>query len=275
METLRLGVFDVDGTIRKKEGVPQEVKDGFKHLWKGNVLTTVLTGRGHARLKEMLGADWTTVISPVIPVGLENGGRISNQEGTQNVRYFPLNGSEIASTLDVIRKGEVQFLAYFPEDPRQRATLWTPNQNLVTGLQESYGHFAEISNDPLNVLNKRLQEERPCMLAIKPESFEMRNDFPEGTNVVYNEGVLNLMGEGITKGKGVTEIADILGIDISEVIVAGNEENDLPMLKLPVTRKYFVGPPVFGMVSVPENLISVATPEAFGQTLQTLSFEKK
>ncbi len=270
MEQLRLGVFDVDGTIRKKEGVPQEVKNGFKHMWEKGALTTVLTGRGYARMREMLAPDWNSIFSSQVPVGLENGARISNLDGTQNIRYFPLTETEIASTLDIIRKGDIEFLAYFSESVEKRATIWTPEERLVTNLQTSYGHFADINSDPLNTFYHQLRQDRPCMLAIRPRNFEMKNDFPSGTNVVYNEGTLNLMGDGITKGKGVVEIADILDIPLANVVVAGNEENDLPMLQLPVGRKYFVGTPVFAITSMPENIIAVATQEDLGKSLQTL-----
>ncbi len=44
MERVRLGVFDIQGTIRTKDGLPLSILEGFDNLNKHDVLTTVISG---------------------------------------------------------------------------------------------------------------------------------------------------------------------------------------------------------------------------------------
>lgn len=37
------------------------------------------------------------------------------------------------------------------------------------------------------------------------------------------------------------DLSELTGVSLTDIFVAGNDFNDLPMLRMPVGRKYFVG----------------------------------
>jgi HAD superfamily hydrolase (TIGR01484 family) len=266
-ETLRAGLFDWDGTLKTKEGVPQEVLDGLDHLHRNNVLTTLVTGRGYARIRESVKGNWDKIVTPNTPVMLENGGRFADRDGSENMRYFPLQRREIAGILEAIPRGEVDFMAYFPEAISQRAVIWTPNASKAEELAKNYGHFADISAEAIQSLEKRMRREKPCMLAIRAD-FATTREYPTDLSVTTNEGFININSEGVDKGRGVIEVSDMLDLSLAEVLVAGNDHNDIPMLSIPGTQRVIVGQALAGVLSIPPGFTSVATPADLGKYLQ-------
>jgi len=274
MERLKLALFDLDGTIRTKEdGVPIEVKSGITHLWQDDVTTTVMTGRGYARLREMLKSSYNDVISqsPITPLGLETGARIADRNGKKNLKYYPLPVSEIQQTLETIvqNTSDVKLLAYYPERIDRRAVLWTPNSDKAQLLQEKYGHFADINTDTPSALEKLMFEDKPCMIAIQPETSGLLEAFPKGLNAVTNEGFINVNPVGIGKDTGTKDIAEILGVELSQVMVAGNDQNDVPFMNSGAGRKLWVGERVAGVLTIPD-IIEVASPQELGTYLSTI-----
>ena len=96
-ERIKAGIFDLDGTVRTKDGIPQSVLEGIQHLWNNDITTTFMTGRGYARLIESCGGNYDKLVSEgcQTPVGLETGGRIANRNGSHNLRYYPLKPDEL------------------------------------------------------------------------------------------------------------------------------------------------------------------------------------
>lgn len=268
MERVRLGLFDVDGTIRSKGEISPEIERGFSNLWETEqILTTAITGRGYVRLREILGDKWQKIISSGLPVALENAGRIATQTG-ENIRYYPLNQNEIISTLQTVDRSpsEVLFVAHFPELIEQKPVLWTPDTKEAERFKEQYGHFADITTSPLSDLEKRMRKDNPCMIMVRPRSPEFKNEF-KNANVVFNEGEINLMTSGVNKGKGVEDISSIADIPLINFMVTGNDENDMPMFDLPVGVKIVVGDELKNKLPSEKNIVFVKTPEELGRFL--------
>ncbi len=58
---------------------------------------------------------------------------------------------------------------------------------------------------------------------------------------VYDTGyAYHVKTPGVTKGEGITEVAEILGIDLSEFVAVGDSENDAPTFEV-VGESYAVG----------------------------------
>lgn len=268
MERVRLGLFDVDGTIRSQGTISPEIERGFRNLWETEqAITTVITGRGYIRLREMLGDKWQKIISTELPVALENAGRIATQAG-ENIRYYPLNQNEIISTLQIVSNSpsEVLFVAHFPERVEQKPVLWTPDRKEAEKFQEQYGHFADITTSPLSDLEKRIRQDNPCMIMVKPRSPEFKNEF-KNANAVFNEGEINIMTSGVNKGKGVEDISSIMDIPLIDFMVAGNDDNDIPMFDLPIGVKIVVGDRLKDRLVSEKNIIFIPTTEELGKYL--------
>ena len=98
----KLALFDVDGTIADKGQIPQSVIDGIKHLHHKGYITTVSTGRGYIRLKEMLGNLFETVISSEALIVIEHGTKIVDRHGKVIFGEF-FNDREIDHLVDFTR----------------------------------------------------------------------------------------------------------------------------------------------------------------------------
>ncbi len=125
MEKINLGIFDIDGTIRIHDKIPREIIKGFNSLWESGVITTVATGRGYVRVREILGNSFQKIISQNAPIGVENGGRILNTNGDTNIHYFPLTEEEVRSSLLLMNEKNIKFIVYYPENVLQKPVLWT------------------------------------------------------------------------------------------------------------------------------------------------------
>lgn len=273
MEKLRLGIVDINGTIHTDtRGISQPIRSGFKQLHDTSVITTVATGRSLKRAGELLGRDWGTIVSVGAPVSVENGGRLITQSG-QNLRYYPMHHSTIESALDVVSNNlsEVSFVAYYPKQPDQGAVLWTPNGGADAAREEFIQRHGEpeiTDSRPLSELARKLEEDTSCMLIVNFKSSGMEEAFANA-NIVVNGPELNVLETGISKGKGVEDIADVLQMPLNTVFVAGNDHNDIPMFALPVRKKLLVGDIV--KETMPD-VIQVQTPEALGAYLNTSLF---
>ena len=148
MEKIKLGIFDIDGTIRIKEKIPKEIIKGFNSLWESGVITTVATGRGYVRIREILGNFFPKIVSQSAPIGVENGGRISNTNRDTNIFYFPLTEEEIRSSLLLMTENNLLRLYETRRNPGGNDQLVTDGTIVrVTPIQErniSEGNFHTI-----------------------------------------------------------------------------------------------------------------------------------
>lgn len=55
--------------------------------------------------------------------------------------------------------------------------------------------------------------------------------FPDADAYFSGTNTLEIMPKGVDKGSGLTELARLLGISMSQVMALGDSENDIPMLK--------------------------------------------
>ncbi len=268
MKELSLAIFDLDGTIKIRDGIPHEIFAGIEHIQSQDITTTIMTGKGKDHLRRTLGANWDTLISQNSPVGLENGGRITNTSGTENIRYHALSPDEISAQITLLESGELPFLLYVPENPNQKAKVWLKNEREAALFSDTdYLHY-DIFTAPITELHTQIRQDNPCMFVFQPYSAGFRAEIPRDINIVSNEGVLHMNAQGINKGSGVLDLASITGSTLNEIMIAGNDENDIPMFELPVNRRVLVGE-YEGIMSMPD-LTKVADVNGLGSYLSLL-----
>lgn len=278
-EHIRLGVFDVDGTVRTREGeVPTEVIAGFANIWEAGMTTTLLTGRIYSRVREVLGNTFTSLVSPNAPLGVDNGGRATNREGTANLFYHPLALDEIQSILQLSTESEIKLVAYAPYDLTRRAVVWTPNPTLTEVLTQKYGHFADVSSGKASEFETKMRVDAPCMLTVQPHNPQYAGEFTSmGLNAVGNEGFINVTTAGVDKGSALAGIIDYVNslgdqsqqLNMKHVLFAGNDQNDLPAFSRNIGRRVVVGNELVGILTLPYD--QVAHPVGLGTWLGNLS----
>lgn len=265
---ISLGIFDINGTIQDKNGVPKEVIEGFKAMGRNGLRTTIATGRGVSRAKQLLGDALHTVVSPGMPISVENGSRLATLDG-KNIAHHTLSPDVRKSSLDIIdsERDDIEFVAHYPQDNRRGISLWTPNGEVPMSFTQRHGSFGEIYTDSVSDLDARVEADKAGMLIIKPRDTELAAAFT-GANVEINETELNILNGSVNKGRGVQDIAEYTGVPLEEISVAGNDYNDLSMLRLATGRKFFVGDNKIDSYS--DTVIRLATPALLGAYLSTL-----
>jgi hydroxymethylpyrimidine pyrophosphatase-like HAD family hydrolase len=280
---IRLRAADVDGTLTENKQIPQAVLEGYQALVAQGVTTTVISGKGLPRIKEVLGIGLPLIVNPsTTPIGAETGARIVRPDADRtgkNLVYYPLAIEDIIATLHLADQGAMEFIAYCPEDPRERSVMWTPNasEEYALKLQQKFGYFADIFTSAtvsLSELERKMRVEKPCMLAVKAtDNAQIQTALPDGLNAVFNEGFLNVLPQDVNKAVGLMHIADILGIPLGETGFMGNDLNDYEALTLDgIGETVVVGE--YGDLLVakldhtPDNLVRVATPTELGHYLQ-------
>lgn len=267
---ISLGIFDINGTIQDKNGVPKEVIEGFKAMGRNGLRTTIATGRGVSRAKELLGDALHTVVSPGMPISVENGSRLATLDG-KNIAHHTLSPDVRKSSLDIIdsERDDIEFVAHYPQDNRRGISLWTPNGEVPMSFTQRHGSFGEIYTDSVSDLDARVEADKAGMLIIKPRDTELAAAFT-GANVEINEAELNVLNENVDKGRGVQDIAEYVGVPLREVLVAGNDHNDIPMFTQLVGEKLFVGD---NEISFPPGaFLRFSTPALLGNYLKTANY---
>jgi HAD superfamily hydrolase (TIGR01484 family) len=267
MERLSIGIVDINGTIHtNQEGVSKSVVESFKYLWTKGITTTIVTGRGFRRSRELLGESGDKIITRIMPISVENGGRLITQEG-KNIKYYPLTPSEIKSILDVVQTqtDKIDFIGYYPQNPNDKAVVWSQNCDPTNEFSKRHGNFFEITKLTLPELTQRIEQDKPCMLIVKLNTPKIKDLF-YGTNMVVNETELNFLSAGINKGTGVKDISELMDVPLSRVFVAGNDHNDYPMMRLDVGKKFFVGDNTEGLKNI-ADIVNLCTPNDLGNYL--------
>lgn len=271
MIEIKAGVFDINGTIQEKTGVPFPIVSAFQFLGSIGVRTTVATGRGYRRALQLLNGRSQDIISQDMPRIVENGGRIVSPNG-ENMRYHALLSDVSDMAIDAIRAvaADVEYVAYYPKQPNAGIRYWSPDGEVAQNFIARHGLAAAVHADGFEQLARRITRHKPCMLIVKPRDGGVAGSFT-GANVELNEGELNVLNDGVNKGSGVVDVSEQVGIPLEHFMVAGNDHNDRSMFELPTGLVIHVGEKPVEFANS-EKWVHVATPRLLGDYLKELIY---
>ncbi len=270
VKTLKLAFMDFDGTITRNTQIDGAVRAGIKKMHANGVATTIATGKGYKQLNHRLGADLASLVSINMPISLENGGRIVGPEST-NVFFHPLSAWEIEAVEQVVSSfsKSISAVAYHPENPNSNMVVWSPNGKNLSEIVYKDLPISDVCTLDSKHFFKKVLEDNPCMIIVAANEDNLYKVFPKMLNVVTNEGVVNINAEGISKGTAVLELSELLGIDVPNILVAGNDKNDLPLMLSQAGIKIWVGD-VPSDLEVIGNILNYPNPTEFGNYLNSL-----
>ena len=270
-ENIKIAFFDVDGTLVNNGSVPSEVISGIKSLRKNGFLTSLVSGRGFNRLYPAFGVNVNKIVSPNIPMILEHGGRVLTSK-KKYIFYKPLSLKEIDLSIKKIEilKRKIEFFGYFPKKLNKKAVIYTFREKFFSNLKKKY-KFANsfLLKNAYHTL-KTIKDENPCMLMIRPISAKTILDFGKSLNTITNEGFYYINSKGINKATSLTSVIKKMKVKYENVLIAGNDMNDLEMFKYNFGKKIFVGDKIFKEIELSKNIIKVKSPKHLGTYLRTL-----
>lgn len=274
----KLALFDVDGTIANHGVIPPSVVDGIKHLQQKGYITTVSTGRGYVRLKEMLGDLFEIIISPESLIIIEHGTKIVDRHGKVIFGEF-FNEREIDHVMDFTRANINLFkLAWFnPVDVSEKVQVWCVDEEDVQEETEKRGQYANVFTCSIGELEDLLLAQRLTNVTLRLKDYvkveNLKLAFTRtDTNVIFQDSNMEFVKNNTNKGLAVEYVAKHLKVQKDDLLIAGNAINDVEMLDVGAGIALLVSEGeersiILSYLSQPETIITVNSPGDLGRYL--------
>lgn len=221
---IKMVVTDIDGTIYTPEkGITPEVKACIQNLDKNGILFAIATGRTYSSAKHV--ADMLGVKCPLI---CYQGGLVNSYEGEiLNVKYL---NADIAREIVADMRQRGIHLNVYVED-----TLYVEDDDEY--IKDYIGdkgidYFKVDSFDELDFskLNKLLAINYDCQF-IDDLIEELQKKYPQIYVVKSAQYFCEIANKEATKGNAIKFLAERNGLSISEVLAAGDQNNDIEMVE--------------------------------------------
>ena len=275
----KLAIFDIDGTIAVKGKIPESVIVGLKHIQSLGYLTTVSTGRAYRRLKEALGENFNTVISPDALIIAEHGTKILGRDGhIVQADYF--GAPEIEHLVDFLHVNApmMEHLAYATPDPEAPYQIWVREGEDIETIRKKRGYYADVFQCSWEELKERMHSHEISHVLVKLQDFitveNLKLHFTRSNlDLIFMDSHMQFVGNLSDKAKTVLFLEKLHGIHVENMLIAGNGINDVDMLNLKAGKRVLVGTDeqaanVIGHLNEPKGVTRIETPEKLGEYLQ-------
>ncbi len=277
----KLAVFDIDGTIAVKGVIPKSVIEGLKHIQSKGYLTTVSTGRAYRRMRDALGEDFETVISPEALISLEHGTKMVHRDGTVvQADYF--GKGEVEHIVDFVRANiaMVKYFWYALPDPEAPYEFWVSPDEDIEPIREKRGRYGNVFTCSYDELKERMLRHQISHVAAKLQDFITTENLKlrftrSNIDVLFLDGLMQIVGNLSDKSKAIEYLEKFHEVEVKDMIIAGNAINDVDMLNLKAGKRILVGndeftPIVLGHLKNVDEVIRVDSPEKLGEYLQEM-----
>lgn len=222
---IKMLVLDIDGTILEPyKGISDNVKKHIKLLIANGIKVVIATGRMHqsaCKVAQMLGTN-----TPIISY---QGGLIIDCDG--KVLWSKLLDAELAKeVINFLRKEKIHINAYIDD------TLLVEEEakevlDYIDGKHIEYTKVETLDNIDFSRLNKilginydenKIEELVTALCNIYKDKLYVVRSTPHFCEIANPQA---------TKGNGIRFLAKLWGIKEDEIMAAGDQDNDIEMLK--------------------------------------------
>jgi Cof subfamily protein (haloacid dehalogenase superfamily) len=232
-----LVILDLDGTILnpyERSGISARVAAAIRAVQEAGVPVTIATGRTLDFVVEHLAP-----LGIVTPVVTTQGAVIGDPVTGHILQEWRLPGSD-AHALAAWSDEQARVSAFFFTDEAGHIRIC---QNIDPGRSDFYDHVMGSPRaivGPLGALLASKGDHAPVKymmisdVADEPHMpAQMQSHFGAGVTMSRTHPLLvEATAAGVDKGEGVRHLLALLDIDPAHVLAIGDNENDLPMLKL-------------------------------------------
>jgi Cof subfamily protein (haloacid dehalogenase superfamily) len=229
----KLIACDLDGTLLDSHSlITEETIAGLRTALVPGVEFTICSGRTQfsvMRFVEQLG-----IIH--VPVITEAGAVIQDPFDWHVIAEWNLAGSVVGGVLDLLQRGPYDFNFFLLKD-----------SNFVLYKNAAAPFFLE--HTPYRELNSRFEDislwqthdvdgYRKIAIRCRPEETDaLEHDLKHALEAVAtvmksDVNCIDIMGAGVNKGSAVTTLSSMLGVEMKDVMVLGDNETDASMFKV-------------------------------------------
>lgn len=259
---IRAVVPDVDGTIsRREQPLPDPIRTFLTRTPRAPRFITLATGNAFGRLQAL---GLAALCSAFIIT--EGGGRIVHPETGETIISHPVEQDALERFALNVVHGDInlQYACYAKDGAFPYTFFVAPGEPVpkryTDGNPQVFRDINEFAEDAWRnqacKVNFRIQRDSVC---------------PRDPSITWNDGSADLLARGVNKATGLIELTDLLELTLSEVLFAGNDENDRDPLALQGPLKFFVGSHFTDETLRTLGVHArVESPEAFGHALLNL-----
>lgn len=221
----KLLASDIDGTlINSNNEITKPVSDAIEKLKACGGIFTIATGRSITKIIKCV-----DIISPEAPVITDNGAVIIRADNGEIIYKKPLSPSAVAE------------IWYRGLEYGVLTTIWTNEKLYVSRIDELALSYSRLTGEKLHLaesIDSFIDSEiTKCVWRGSAGQIEKlkraleENPIKSAAYCISCPELLEFMDEGVSKGEGLKKVCEYCKIDISEAIAAGDEQNDIEMLK--------------------------------------------
>lgn len=229
---MKLIVCDMSGIASTRGKNNIELLNTLNTL--NNYTCTFCTGKGYNG-----GYQTLKYIDLKVPFICENGSVIVNKNG-EVVYSNKLKASKAKKLILTLSKMHFEFLAYVDLKTHKYKFL-KGDKPLTEDLTQPWFYSEEIYYDVTEFLNN-IDLNNVCRITTRGLEFIELQELKDNFHIVVSENEFHsICNFSINKGFGVTKLAEICKVDLKDVIVIGNDLNDIDMFKINCGYKIATG----------------------------------
>ncbi|MEC9488522.1 MAG: HAD family hydrolase [Halanaerobium sp.] len=241
-------VMDIDGTlVTGQKYIPKRMAGVIRHLRDKGILVTIATGRVLASTRHL-----ARKLAIDLPVICNDGVQIHDWQEGRDIYFDPISPPIAAKAFSIIRKYPVRMQLFLQDKKLYYGIKYRPRMLKhylrVTGLnpRSLWNHLRDFYFIPHQVmpatassLGEYLQEQGPAKITFNArdndrEEIIVRLEEEIAGGLSFTSGVagwLDILKEGNSKWSAIKQLAEMYNIREEEIITAGDNYNDLEMLK--------------------------------------------
>lgn len=232
-KSIKMICCDLDGTLlNSKKEISQANLDAVALAQKQGIYVTICSGRLPTMLQ--LYAQQLSIQGPLIAC---NGALIINPVSDQIIEHHSMDMREVTTLLDYCQANDLDYSllslkdSYFSGTSKRRKQFEYYNQKAKqANLKEMSLKTLRDNEWQSQIFYKMLIYENHY------EAFEETKKFiTENTSLIYtssDNGLLDVSAANVSKGAGVTALAQHLNIGLDEICVVGDWINDISMFEV-------------------------------------------
>lgn len=229
----KLIVCDMSGIASTRGKNNDELLNVLNNL--KNYNCTFCTGKGYSGGYETL-----KDIDLKVPFICENGSVLVNKDG-KIVFNEKMNSYDVIELIkNIVNNCTFEFLAYVDLNTHKYKFL-RGTKKLTEDLNQPWFYSEEIYTDVNDFINN-IDIENICRITTRGLSGENNIDNLNKFHVVISEKEFHsICSIGVNKGSGIKKLAKYCNISLNDIIIIGNDMNDIDMFKLDCGLKIATG----------------------------------
>lgn len=228
---IKMVVSDMDGTLLHSDlSISVKNKQAIEYLREKGIHFTVATGRPDQLIKEYI--EPLNLTEPLI---MYNGSVVGHPFMTQRLYEKSLTKDDVRHIVEYCEEEDIIWMCYTKDKiiskPNYRVAFF--QQRNQTLPQKAQSVFEDIRD--LDVITNQYHVQK--ILLIEPDEAKYRKtktmleQYNQFTVATSQKGFLDINPAGTTKGYALEKLVEYYGFSMDEVVVFGDQENDISMLE--------------------------------------------